>query len=263
MNAHFLMTGEAAKAASAKERHKRTGKPPAGLVDDVAKLPVWQRTSTTLGAKHVYPTGGAILAVCEVPDKDLPYVKDWRPSLKEIDWQKRGFVYQFLRNVIFWHHRSTSGRFNDALGRFERWGVWPAEEWNNITYDVLNPNPSKDMAGYDKHIAKRVACLRQFHVHKDRLIDMGLIEAESHLSQDMEQSYKAMLAAQGLVKATSAPLITTALWIKPTEELSRIVFEPGYWQTVRTKHAYVRPKRKPRGVHVKVQLPALAIEANS
>jgi hypothetical protein len=117
----FLKTGAEAKALVAKEQHKTTGKPPPGQVDDLFKLPVWQRTSTTLAAEFVYGTGAAILPkTAEVP----PIVKkDLKKILNEIDWHKHGFVTAFLRDVIFWHHRSTSGRFNDKQGRFERWGV--------------------------------------------------------------------------------------------------------------------------------------------
>jgi hypothetical protein len=69
---------------------------------------------------------------------------------------------------------------------------------------------------------------RTFATIKDRLIEMGLIDAHSHLWNEK-----------------------THLWIKPTEQLSRIVFEPGYWETVRDLYAFVPVKKKPRGIHVK------------
>jgi hypothetical protein len=71
----FLKTGAEAKALVAKEQHKTTGKPPPGQVDSaetLSKLPVWQRTSTTLAAQFVYGTGAAILAKSNVRDKALP-----------------------------------------------------------------------------------------------------------------------------------------------------------------------------------------------
>ena len=138
----FLKTGAEAKALVAKEQHKTTGKPPPGQVDDVetlAKLPVWQRTSTTLAAKYVSPTGGAILAYSDVAHKGLPYVEGWKKILREIDWHKHGLVSGFLKDVIYWHHRSTNGRFNDKLGRFERWGVKSVAEWNGGSHEDSEP----------------------------------------------------------------------------------------------------------------------------
>ena len=58
---------------------------------------------------------------------------------------------------------------------------------------------------------------------KDRLLDMGLIAAESHLRRDPDYPLKAKFNADQSEEVT-------ALWIKPTDELSRIVFEPGYWK---------------------------------
>ena len=78
---------------------------------------------------------------------------------------------------------------------------------------------------------------RTFFRVKKKLLDMGLIEAKSHLGRDPVHEREA-----------------TAVWIKPTQELCRIVFEPGYWEKVRGKYAYVKTKKKPRGVHVKCQI---------
>jgi hypothetical protein len=128
----WIKTGEEAKATHFKEVHKLTGEPPPGTTDDqenVAKLPIWQRTSTLLKAKHVTPTGAAILPYATVSEKDLPRVPKWRAILKEINWEKHGFVRPFLANVIHWHHRSTNGRFNETIGRFERWGVKSVVGW--------------------------------------------------------------------------------------------------------------------------------------
>src|SRR5690242_551000 len=96
-NVKFLKTGAEAKALIEKEAYKKTGVPPTGQSDTpetLAKLPVWQRTSTTLAAKYVYGTGAAILPkTAEVP----PIVKkDLKIILNEIDWHKHGFVTAFL-----------------------------------------------------------------------------------------------------------------------------------------------------------------------
>jgi hypothetical protein len=248
----FLKTGAEAKALVAKEQHKTTGKPPPGQVDDLFKLPVWQRTSTTLAAEFVYGTGAAILPkTAEVP----PIVKkDLKKILNEIDWHKHGFVTAFLRDVIFWHHRSTSGRFNDKQGRFERWGVKSAEEWYNHQYkapkhDYKSKGAACEKKPWSKTVDKWMLSRRNFFRIKDRLLDMGLIEAESHLRRDPDYPLKVKFKADQSEEVT-------ALWIKPTEELSRIVFEPGYWEKVRGKYAYVKTKKKPRGVHAKAKMVA-------
>jgi hypothetical protein len=255
-NVKFLKTGAEAKALVEKEQHKTTGKPPKGQVDDVetlAKLPVWQRTSTTLAAKYVYRTGAAIMANSTVPGKALPYLKDTKKILKEIDWHKHGFVTALLRDVLFWHHQSTYGRFNDQLGRFERWGVKSVLQWYNHQYDAPNPDYKSKGAAYEKKpwsktIDKWMLSRASFFRIKDRLLGMGLIEAESHLRRDLDQMIKAKIKGKSAVE-----LEVTALWIKPTEELCRIVFEPGYWETVRSKYANVPTKKKPRGVHAKAK----------
>jgi hypothetical protein len=154
--------------------------------------------------------------------------------LNEIDWHKHRVVTAFLRNVIFWHHRSTSGRFNDKLGRFERWGVDSVDGWRNRSaYQAPNPGYKTNCGEkpYSKTIDKPIS-RRSFFRIKDRLLDMGLIEAKSHFRRDDVDGEE-----------------VTALWIKPTQELCRIVFEPGYWEKVRPKYANVKTKKKPRGVH--------------
>jgi hypothetical protein len=242
-NLNFLLAGDAAKAAIAKEEHKKTGKPPAGAGDtpeSLAKLPIWFRYSTTLAAKDVSATGAAILNKREADYDDLPHVSDWKKFIKEIDWHKHGFVAAFLRDVLYWHQTSTNGRFNDKLGRFERWGVKSVEGWSNHTYKAKNPHYKPDPAWkgvpiklqpcWGKYAEKPMLSRATFFRVKDPLLEMGLIEAESHLWNDR-----------------------TYLWIKPTEELSRIVFEPGYWQKVRDKYAYTPTKKKPRGVHAKAK----------
>jgi len=229
-----LSYGLDAKALVAAEDHKKTGKPPNGQVetnDTLAMLPVWQQLSTTLAAKSVWVTGAAQLEYGLIENDKFLRVPNWRKILKEIGWDKHGFVSRFLRELVYWHGRSTNGRFNDKLNRFARWGVKSTEQWRT-GYKRYVPNPAFD----PKHFYDEPQQLEiplpmsrtRFFLVKDRLMDLGLIEAESHLWHD-----------------------TTCLWIKPTEELSRIVFEPGYWETVRGKYAFVPTKKKPRGVHVK------------
>lgn len=264
MNAiSFLKTGAEAKALSAKELHKLTGKPPFGAVDDeatLAALPVWRRTSTTLAAKQVYPTHAAILENSTVLDAALPRVDGWKKILGEIEWNKHGFAARLLKQAIFWHHQSTSGRFNETLQRFERWGVKSAEEWCSALSAKI-PNPHYKAKGHwgwsdaEKHkkqpfverIEKEPARTDFFRIKK-RLMELGLIECEQHIRADPNAWQKVNLKKAGKWDG-GAGWLQKAIWIKPTEELSRIVFEPGYWETVRAKYAYVKVKGKPRGVH--------------
>lgn len=225
MNAHntgWLKTGAEAKALSAKELHKTTGVPPKGQVDTpetLAALPVWKRASTTLAAKHVYMCGAAVLD--KQLQEDAPVLQGFMFILKEMNWHKRGYVFRFLYDVLLWNLMSTSGRFDDALGRFERWGVKSVEAWASF-------HTTKAKAGGEKPMVSE----RTFDRVKKRLAALGLIVAESHLCRD-----------------PGTGQFVTALWIKPTDELCRIVSEPGYWETVRSKYAYTRMKGKPRGVH--------------
>ena len=117
MNAHnksWIKTGDEAKADHFKEWHKLSGKPPPGQLDDdaaLAKLKIWQRTSTTLAANYVSPTGAAILCKQAGASEDLPLVFGHRKILKEINWEKRGFAYHFLKDILYWHHFSTNRSF--------------------------------------------------------------------------------------------------------------------------------------------------------
>lgn len=239
VNAHpkWLKSGPEAKALAGKELHALTGKAKEAQVaaEHTLDMSEWRWRCTLLEAEHVYSTGAAILGTSplHVGDKDMPYVKKWKANLREIDWHKKGFVTAFLRDVIFWSSQSTSGRYNPALGRFERWGVKSVEGW-------------RDQA---EHSVSR----RDFFRVKDRLIEMGLIEAHSHYQ------YMKYVLAGPLPDDAHDVGFYTALWIKPTEELSRIVFEPGYWETVKAKYAYVKVKGKPRGVHAAKSKPASEI----
>ncbi len=150
--------------------------------------------------------------------------------------------------MIYWHHRSTYGRFDDKLGRFERWGVMSVKEWFDRNYSVPNPYYNyyeKKNGGWPetpKTIKKPMVSRATFFRTKNLLIDKGLIEPDKRLRRDHDYILKAK-------NGKGVPLYVTALWIKPTEELCRIVFEPGYWDQVRDKYAYVKTKKKPRGVH--------------
>jgi hypothetical protein len=104
-----------------------------------------------------------------------------------------------------------------------------------------------------KKIGKKTASDRHFVRHKDRLIALGLIQAESHFRVDPSHNIKVGLKAEGHWKGPIGAPVITALWVKPTEELSRIIFEPGYWEKVRAKYAIVPTKKKPRGMHVKAK----------
>ena len=274
MNAHhknWPKTGAEAKTLLAKEMHPITGKPSAAQVEaeQSLDLPLWRLTSTMLAAKHVSPTGAASLTKawlpggCYLPNAALPYVDGWKNILEEIEFHKHGFVRKFLQDVIFWHHQSTNGRFNVTLGRFERWGVKSVAGWLNHTHKASNPgykpkkkggNPSWEPG--PKNIDIPSVSRATFFRIKNRLIGMGLIEAHSHLRTDPNHKIKAIHDAGQKAKGKPAkyansPKGITALWIKPTDALSRIMFEPGYWETVRETYAYAPAKMKPRGLSAK------------
>lgn len=177
---------------------------------ELAKLPVWQRTSTTKHAQHESPTGAAVLPKSPFHDDVIPRVDGWQKILKAICKGRNPFAKSFLRDVAFQHHQSTNGRWNDALSRWERWGVRSVDEWRTCSL----PNVGR----------------ATFHRIKDDLKDLGLIEAKSCLWQGK-----------------------TRLWIKPTDELSRILFEPGYWEQVKDKYVLAPQPKKPRGISARCQ----------
>jgi hypothetical protein len=203
----------------------------AGSDEELAALSVWHRTATTKTALHLSPTGAAILPKSIVAHGALPRVPGWRKILKEIgrahgDASRHakclaGHVADLLYGVEFQHHQSTNGRWNADLCRWERYGVRSVEDWR-----YHNHVPQKDKQFYSP------VPRRTFFRIKDRLIAMGLIEAGSHLWRGR-----------------------TYLWMKPTDELSRILFEPEYWEEVRAKYIPAKPvktkptsTRKPRGI---------------
>ncbi|MCB1522503.1 MAG: hypothetical protein KDJ23_00230 [Rhodoblastus sp.] len=200
------------KAKAAFKAYLNKGSATVALDDDLLTLPIWQWTSTTKTASHESDTGAAILPKSPVPDDALDRVSGWKTILRRLAPDKRGYAFRLLRDVVFQHHHSTNGRWNDALGRFERWGVRPAyvgwpdhDGWRNIMGD--------GEAVSEAHFRRVKADLRR----------RGLIEDEVHLWDGQ-----------------------THVWIKPTPLLSRILFEPGIWPTVQAQ--FTTPKKKPRGL---------------
>lgn len=182
------------------------------LLSDFLQAPLtllpWQISSTTPLALHVSDTGAAILPKSLREDNALPRVSQWRKILREISQKEP--VAAFLYDVELQHHHSTNGRWNEALQRWERYGVRPVEDW------------------------RRESAERTFYRYKTELVERGLIVAGSHLWRGR-----------------------THLWVKPTDELSRILFEPGYWGQVREQYVPAKNKkkqstakshRKPRGI---------------
>lgn len=208
------------------------GLSPDGLGEPAAeleKLPVWQRTSTTAKAFEVTPTGAATLPNGLIGHDYLPRVDGWQKILKAIGWGKhREYIANLLHDIEFQHHQSTNGRMNVSLGRWERYGVRSVANWRNGMFSFGLSN---------MHLTSMNIPERSFHGIKDRLIGLGLIEAEAHLWMGV-----------------------THLWIRPTEELSRILFDPGYWETVQHLYATSKPvkepkpksKGKPRGMSAKL-----------
>jgi hypothetical protein len=160
-------------------------------------LTAWQRTSTTNVADDVNPrTSAAILPKALIGDDHLPRVPGWRKVLakiaKDTGCRDRAFVRDLLIDIEFQHHRSTNGRWNSSLKRFERYAVRSVDDW--CLSGINNPDERKAAS---PRVGKRT-----FHRIKDRLSAMGLIDASSHLWQGK-----------------------TCLWIRPTEALSRILFD--------------------------------------
>ncbi|WP_332712654.1 hypothetical protein [Pelagibacterium mangrovi] len=190
--------------------------------EQLAALPVWQRTSTAANALEVSSTGAAILPKSPWGHDALPRVPGWQNILKAIGWDKTGFVADLLHDIEFQHHQSTNGRWNEDLQRWERWGVRSVNDW------------CKSGIHHGKAQAPARVCAKTFDKYKNRLVAMGLIVAEARKWQGPNH-----------------------LWIKPTEQLSRIVFEPGYWEQVREQLVPAKPAKakpaakKPRGLSAK------------
>lgn len=182
-------------------------------------LPVWRHTTTTAKAETVFENGAAILPNGVVGDAELPRVEGFRKILIEIDKavgrsasdSREGYyVADLLRDIDFQHHQSTNGLWNSELGRWERWGARDLDGW-------LYPQGKKPKS---KWILYRRVNERTFRRIKKNLIAQGLIQ---EVRKDFPRGRR--------------------IWLKPTPELSRILFEPGYWETVRSK--YVPPKKQP------------------
>ncbi len=188
-----------------------------GQVPDT--LPDWRVTSSVPIAKHETDTGAVILIKSDYADDDLPRVENHMAILRRVSkasgFRDTAFVFSFLKDVIFWHHQSTNGRWNCVIDRYERWAVKPVAAW-------AAPKPDRRVS------------LRSFHSMKDWATEAGLVDAipAKHT---------------GVVK----------LWIKPTEKLSRLIFEPGYWEQIAGEFApgpVEQPEKKkaaPRGLSAK------------
>lgn len=185
--------------------------------EELAKLPVIYRWSTTRNTYKLTVTDHARLPKCPILDKDLPRVPKWRRYLMDIARhavQSPKFAphgARFLRDVIFWHHQSTDGRWNDKIKRWDRYGVRLLEEWRAPS----SSSPSDTMMS-----------LSTFLRFKNRLVEKGLIIAESHLAGGK-----------------------TRLWVKPTEKLQRIVFEAEYWGSVKADFKVLAAPAKPKSKH--------------
>jgi hypothetical protein len=191
-------------------------------------LAAWQISSTTADAVKLFENGAAILPNSVIADEDLPRVKVFRTIMLAIGREIRKpdretyegyYVADLLRDIDFQHHQSTNGLWNPELGRWERWGARDLDGW-------LKPqvNDPKMKAKEPRRIHERT-----FRRIKEDLIALGLIEQKRKLFPPGR-----------------------TIWLKPTPELSRILFEPGYWEQVRDKYAPAKAKekkttKKPRG----------------
>lgn len=191
-------------------------------------FPVWRITSTAANAVTVFENGAAILPNSVIADEDLPRVKGFRKIMLAIGREIKKpdkktyegyYVADLLRDIDFQHHQSTNGLWNPELGRWERWGARDLDGW-------LKPqvNDQQMKAKQPPRIHERM-----FRRIKEDLIALGLIEQKRKLFPPGR-----------------------SIWLKPTPELSRILFEPGYWEQVRDKYAPAKAKekkttKKPRG----------------
>jgi hypothetical protein len=191
-------------------------------IEALMMLPAWYRWSTTKNAYALSPSEHARLPKAILADKDLPRVPKWKRHVNDVARfvasKKFGtHAAAFLKDVIFWHHQSTDGRWNEKIGRWDRYGVRSLAEWRSPS-SLVNPD--------------HVMAPRTFIRCKDRLVELGLIEAGSHLAGGK-----------------------TKLWVKPTERLQRIIFDPGFWDTVKADFktppvsaSKTKSKLKPRGL---------------
>lgn len=218
-----------ATISAADAKHQET-------TEELAKLPVIYRWSTTKTAYTLSKSDHARLPKCPVADKDLPRVPKWRRHLTDIARhavQSPKFAphgARFLRDVIFWHHQSTDGRWNETIKRWDRYGVRSLEDWRA---------PSSNLLSHE------LMAMSTFVRFKNHLVEIGLIVAEAHLAGGK-----------------------TRLWVKPTDKLQRIVFEPEFWASVKADFkapiapAKPKSKNKPRGLsalHAKISTESEAL----
>ena len=197
--------------------------------DIPTKLAAWQISSTAADAVKLFENGAAILPSSVIADAELPRVEGVRKIMLAIGRaiRKPGkntyegyYVADLLRDIDFQHHQSTNGLWNPELGRWERWGARDLDGW--LKPQVNDPTM--------KSKASRRVNERTFRRIKEDLIALGLIE---QTRKDFPRGRR--------------------IWLKPSTEFSRILFEPGYWDQVRDKYApakVAKPKsgKKPRGL---------------
>ena len=111
--------------------------------------------------------------------------------------------------MFFWYFRSTSGRYNAKLNRFERWGVKSEEEWYNHQYYVKETYETMEGKIAVTRVDYQMLQRSNFFIVRNKLVEMGLIESESHLRRGSNKE------GDSLAKA---------VWIKPTEEASPASF---------------------------------------
>lgn len=191
-------------------------------------LAVWAQTATTAKAEKEFENGAAILPSSVMADAELPRVKGFRKIMLAIGREIRKpdketyegyYVADLLRDIDFQHHQSTNGLWNPELGRWERWGARDLDGW--LKPQVNDPKmKAKELRRIHERTFRRI---------KADLIVLGLIEQKRKLFPPGR-----------------------TIWLKPSPELSRILFEPGYWEHVREKYVPVKANvqkttKKPRG----------------
>ncbi|WP_112310187.1 hypothetical protein [Pseudogemmobacter bohemicus] len=178
----------------------------AETIEELAALPLWQVTSTTAKAVSLTQTGAAIVPQSPLMHSHVPRRKGWQKIITKLAKGGGPLAVAILRDAEFWHHQSRNARWNADLGRYERWCVRSVPAW----LDQLQEGENRPAE-------------RSFHRAKDYLVSAGLIIAEAHFWEGKR-----------------------CLWMKPSPETTRIMFEPGYWEGVADTWQAVG-KRKPRG----------------
>lgn len=186
---------------------------------DNAALPVWRQTSSTATAINLTDSGAALLEPGTIGNDHLPRVKNHVAIVRSLS-QASGF-----RDKAF-----IASFLKDVL-------FWHQQSrngrWNCVIdrYERWGVKPVSDWASQsDGKVSERT-----FHAVKDWAVKAELIEAKS---------------AKHMGK--------TKLWIKPTEKLSRMIFEAGFWEIARHEFApqteaspAKEKKAAPRGLSAK------------